>query len=266
MGNIKRYLYIYGIFFKQYMKTQMQSKLDFFIGFFAFFLNQVLGIVFLYLIFEQIPNLNGWSYYQLIFIYGFAQIPRGIDHFFTNALWVFTRKTVKEGLYDRYLLRPINPLYQIIVEQCCPDGLGEVIVGLILVIYASIQMNLTISFIWIAAFVISVVFGALIFTSVKIFFASNTFFIMDAYSILFMAHNLSDYVKYPLEIYDKGVRYLLTYIIPFGFTAFIPASALLGEGRLATTILGEVIISMIAFYLVCKYFTFASNHYQSAGN
>ena len=63
---VKHYLCLYRIFFVQYMKTQMQSKTDFIIGFFSFFLNQLLGIVFLSLIFEQIPSLNGWSFYQLV--------------------------------------------------------------------------------------------------------------------------------------------------------------------------------------------------------
>lgn len=87
----------------------MQSKLDFFMGFFGFFLNQLLGIVFLQLVFEKIPHLNGWSFYQLVFIYGFAQIPRGIDHFFTDYLWLFARKTVKEGSFEVcFLLRYLS--------------------------------------------------------------------------------------------------------------------------------------------------------------
>lgn len=171
LKKAKHYMILYKIFLTQYMKAQMQSKADFIIGFFSFFLNQILGIVFLFLIFEQIPDLNGWSFYQLVFIYGYAQIPRGIDHFFTNQLWIFTRKTVKEGLFDRYLLRPVNPLFQVLVEQCCPDGIGEFLVGVILVGYAAAKLNIAITAAGIFWFVVSVVFGAVIYLSVKLFLA-----------------------------------------------------------------------------------------------
>lgn len=158
------------------------------------------------------------------FLIWYAQIPRGIDHFFTNYLWIFTRKTVREGVFDRYLLRPVNTLFQILVEQCCPDGIGEVLIGLILVIYSVIHMDISLNMINIFLFIVSVPFGALIFWAVKLFFATNTFFFIDAYQILYLGYNLSDFAKYPLDIYNNGMRFVLSYIIPFAFTAFIPAS------------------------------------------
>ncbi len=266
LKKAKHYMILYKIFLTQYMKAQMQSKADFIIGFFSFFLNQILGIVFLFLIFEQIPDLNGWSFYQLVFIYGYAQIPRGIDHFFTNQLWIFTRKTVKEGLFDRYLLRPVNPLFQVLVEQCCPDGIGEFLVGVILVGYAAAKLNIAITAAGIFWFVVSVVFGAVIYLSVKLFLAANTFFFMDAYQLLFLGYNLSDFVKYPLEIYNRPVRLVLSYVIPFGFTAFIPASYFLNVGTLQATIAVEVIVAVIAFMAAYGYFCFGCNKYESAGN
>ncbi|MEE0879466.1 MAG: ABC-2 family transporter protein, partial [Treponemataceae bacterium] len=63
-------------------------KVDFLLGLLGFFLTQIMGIAFLYLVFEQIPSLDGWTLDQLIFIYGFAQIPRGIDHLFTDNIWL----------------------------------------------------------------------------------------------------------------------------------------------------------------------------------
>jgi len=266
LKSCKRYMNLYKIFLVQYMKTQMQSKVDFTVGFFSFFLNQMLGIIFLYLIFEQIPDLNGWSFYQLVFIYGYAQIPRGIDHFFTNNLWIFTRKTVKEGLFDRYLLRPVNPLFQILIEQCCPDGIGEFLVGMVLVIYATAHLGIAITIGSVIWFTISIIFGALIYLSLKLLLATNAFFFMDAYQILYLGYNLSDFVKYPLGIYNKPIRFTLSYIIPFGFTAFIPASFFLGTSTLYSTIILEIIVAVIFFFIAYRYFCFGCNKYESAGN
>lgn len=66
----------------------MQSKSDFLIGLCGFFFTQITGIAFLYLVFEQINVLGDWTLDQLIFIYGFAQIPRGIDHLLTDNIWL----------------------------------------------------------------------------------------------------------------------------------------------------------------------------------
>ena len=85
-------------------------------------------------------------------------------------------------------------------------------------------MDISLNMINIFLFIVSVPFGALIFWAVKLFFATNTFFFIDAYQILYLGYNLSDFAKYPLDIYNNGMRFVLSYIIPFAFTAFIPAS------------------------------------------
>ena len=107
----------------------MQSKVDFLMGLFGFFFTQVLGIVFLYLVFEQIPSLQGWTLDQLIFIYGFAQIPRGIDHLFTDNIWMVSWWMVIEGDFDRYMLRPMNIFFQIVCEKVQFDAVGELLIG-----------------------------------------------------------------------------------------------------------------------------------------
>lgn len=264
--DVIRYLHLYKIFFMQYLKTLMQSKLDFFMGFFSFFLNQIIGIVFLQLVFERIPDLNGWSFHQLVFIYGFAQIPRGIDHFFTDYLWVFCRKTVREGAFDRYLLRPLNPLFQVLVERCQPDGLGEIIVGAILVVYAAIELKLRFTLASLLVFMAAVLAGAVIYTSVKLFFASNAFFMKDCYNLLYTAYNVSDFAKYPTEIYAKPVKFILSCILPFAFTAFIPAEYFLTDGSLLCTVGAECLVAAIAYGIAYSYFKLGCRKYESAGN
>ena len=139
MATIKRYMRLYKVQVVQFFKTIMQSKVDFLMGLFGFFFTQLSGILFLLLIFEQIPNLDGWTLDQLIFIYGFAQIPRGIDHLFTDNIWMIAWRMVINGEFDRYMLRPMNLLFQVISEKLQPDAVGELLVGTILVIYSIVK-------------------------------------------------------------------------------------------------------------------------------
>lgn len=72
MKEIKRYLRLYRVLIRQFFKVILQSKVDFLMGLFGFFFTQIMGIAFLYLVFQQIPTLQGWTFDQLVFIYGFA--------------------------------------------------------------------------------------------------------------------------------------------------------------------------------------------------
>lgn len=263
---MRRYLYLYRLFFLQHMKEYMQCKVDFLIGVSSFFLTQIFGIVFLKVIFNNIPTLNGWNFYQMVFIYGYAQIPRGIDHYFTDFLWPFAADAVVEGTVDRYLLRPINILFQIVVERCQADGLGEVIVGLIFVFYAGAKLHLTVTVGMIIGFIVASIAGALIYTAVKIFFASLAFYMKRSWGMLALGYNFSDFVKYPTEIYSKPIRIIITYIIPFAFTGFIPAQWFL-TGKNAVYSLGvTVAVAAVSMFLTCGFFYLSLNRYESAGN
>lgn len=263
--NIKRYWRLYRVLIKQFFKVVMQSKVDFLMGLLGFFLTQATGIIFLYLIFQQIPTLQGWTLDQLIFIYGFAQIPRGIDHLFTDNIWLVAWRLVINGEFDRYLLRPMNVFFQVIAEKLQPDALGELLIGFILVIM-SVQKGVSVvTPISILLFVVSIFAGALIYTSIKLFFASFALWIKQSGSLLQVAYEMADFAKYPTEIYHKGIQFIITWVIPFAFVAYLPASYFLGKGE-AWMIGVEALIALVFWCAAYGLFNYGLKFYESAGN
>jgi ABC-2 type transport system permease protein len=266
MKKLKWYFKLYGMFLSQHLKAVMHSRADFFIGFLAFFLIQFGGIAFIALIFRQIPDLLGWTFYDLLFIYGFANIPRGIDHMFTDYLWLLAGNVIVNGEFDRYLLRPMHPLFQIIAQRFQPDGVGEVIIGVILVVYASVKGGIEFSPFKIMMFIVFILFSTLIYTSIKLILASLAFWLKRSQSILFMFYSMSDFAKYPLEIYHKFIRSFITYIVPFALTAYVPASYFLGAAELAPTLALVIGIGILAFTFGYYLFNKGMKQYESVGN
>ena len=119
---MKRYARIYVQFLKQYLKTLLEYKEDFIYGILGFFLVQATSIIFISLILSNIPSLSGWSFYEIIFIYGFSQIPRGIDHIFTDYLWIFSGRSIVRGEFDKIFINLYNPLcfYRILPWNISP--------------------------------------------------------------------------------------------------------------------------------------------------
>ena len=261
-----RYLKLYGRFTGQYLKFMMQSKVNFFIGFFGFLTMQASGLAFLYLVFQQIPTLNGWSYYEILFIYGFAQLPRGIDHLLTDNIWMLGMRVIVRGEFDRYLLRPINPLFHLISERFQPDAFGEIIVGIVITAIATTKLGIQISFVKVILLIIFILAGAIIYTSIKLFFASLAFWIKNSLPLMNLAYTMSDFAKYPNQIYSKFVRSIITFIIPFAFTAYIPASYFTGDTSLTLALLGTTSAAIISFMVAYLTWLRGMKIYESAGN
>lgn len=268
MGTVKRYLRLYKALISQFFKMVVQSKVDFLMGLFGFFFTQISGILFLYLVFEQIPNLQGWTLEQLVFIYGFAQIPRGIDHLLTDNIWMVAWRLVINGDFDRYMLRPMNVFFQVIAEKLQPDALGELLVGTILVVYSAIKGVMVLDAVHLALFAVSVLAGALIYTSIKLLFASLAFWVKRSGPFLQLAYEMAEFAKYPTEIYAKALRFIITWVIPFAFVAYLPAGYFLGagSGNHMGVIVIECVIAAAFWFIAYGVFHKGISIYESAGN
>jgi len=263
---LKKYVKLYVKFVAQYLKVLMEYRLDFFIGLLGFLVTQGVGIIFIFIIFEQIPSLNGWSFNEILFIYAFSQLPRGLDHLLTDNLWLLSGRIIARGEFDKYLLKPINPLFHLLAERFQPDAIGELIVGVMLIVYSTINIGMSFSFLDILLLLLMIICGAVIYTSIKLFFASLAFWIKNSQSILWVNYSLSDFSKYPISIYGKTVRLIITLVIPFAFTAYFPAAYFVHKEGIYVAIGGTVLASIltfsVAYYTWCK----GISVYESAGN
>ena len=263
---MKKYCKLYIKFLQQYIKTLIEYRADFILGLIGFLFVQSIGVIFIGLIFNNIPSLKGWSFYEILFIYGFAQIPRGIDHVFTDQLWIFSWQTIVEGKFDKYLVRPLNPLFQVIVEKFQPDGFGEIVIGTVLLVTSWIKLGLDISIDKIIALIVVIIFATFIYTAIKLAVASIAFWVKFAQSYLYMAYQLSTFVKYPITIYPNWVKGILTFIIPFAFTGYFPGAYLLGRVSFFYGVIMTFIISMVSIFIAYRIWLIGISKYESTGS
>ncbi|MDF2700171.1 MAG: multidrug transporter permease [Haloplasmataceae bacterium] len=238
-----RYLKIYSIFLKQYLKGLLEYRIDFLIGMFAFLLDQSLGIFFLSVIFQHIDLLAGFSFQEIVLMYGLSQIPKGIDHLFFDNIWLLPR-VIRQGDLDRYLLRPINSLYHFLIVRFQPDAFGEIILGIILTSYGISHipgLALMDYITFILALMLFMLIGTFIFTGLKLMTASLSFWLTNAYPVMQITYNLNQFARYPVIIFPKFIRLLMTYIIPFAFVAYYPVLFIKGEESFIS-ILGELLL------------------------
>ena len=261
-----RFFKLYKTFIVQHLKKLMEYRIDFLTGALSFLIGQITNIVFISIIFSQIPNLDGFLYYEIIYIYGFSLVPKGLDHLLTDNLWKVAWFWVRKGEFDKYLTRPISPLLHCIMETIQFDALGELVMGIILMVIASIELSINYTVVNIALLIVAMIFGTLLFTSIKIIGASIALWIKQSGSILQIFYCTSDFARYPVTIYSDIVKTIVTYIIPFAFTAYYPSSYILRNNDPAFCIGGCVALSTIFFLISLFVWNRGLAAYESAGS
>lgn len=263
---MRRYIRLHRIFISQYLKKLMEYKTDFLLGAIGLLMTQIMQIAFLGIIFSQIPALIGWSFEEVLFIYGFSLIAKFLDHLFTDNLWMVGYRIIRKGEFDKYLTRPINTLYHVIAENFCVDAFGEMLTCILLLGYSIPKLHLPFHWYTIPLLLIIVVFATLIYSSLKIITAAISFWTKASGHITHMLYMTNDFSKYPVSIYNKAVQTVITYVIPFAFTAYYPASYFLTGENPLFCIGGTVIAGAVLFALALFIWNRGLRAYESAGS
>ncbi|ENM5772476.1 ABC-2 family transporter protein [Vibrio mimicus] len=261
LRNIKLVLYLVN----QYLKTLMFYRLDFYVGIVGFIFSQITSIAFLLMASVYVKSIGGWTVHEILLLYGVFQIPRGIDHLLTDNLWKISMY-LKEGQFDKFLIRPANPLLQLLSERFQPDAIGELVLGILMVYVSYSYLELEVSLVSWMCFGIAVFFGAILYFSIKLFMATLSFFILDASSVMNFAYQLSEVTKQPLPIYSEPIKFFFMYIIPFAYTSYFPALILLDESSSIVTTLNIVSISCLFFAISYRFWCFGLSKYTSSGS
>ena len=263
---MRRYLRLHRIFIVQHLKRMMEYKTDFLLGAVGLLFAQAIQILFIGIIFSGIPNLKGWSFEEILFIYGFSLIAKSIDHLFFDNLWMVGYRIVRKGEFDKYLTRPVNSLFHVIIERFCLDAFGEMVTCGLLLGYSIPHLNLPFHWYTIPLLIVVVIFATMIYTSLKIMTAAISFWTKASGHIIHMLYMTNDFSKYPVTIYNKAVQTIITYVIPFAFTAYFPASYFLTGENGWFCIGGTVIAGTVLFALALFVWNRGLRAYESAGS
>jgi ABC-2 type transport system permease protein len=262
---MRRYLSLYGSFLIQQVKVMMEYRVNFLIGVFSTIFVQAAGLLTIWVVMGQIPTLKGWTFDQILLIYGFLALAKSLNHMFADNLWTIGRHYIQPGGFDRFLVRPINPLFHLLADRFCQDGIGNFLVGLVLVAKASGALGIPWTLPNLLYAVMAVISGGVIFMALNLITATASFWIVDSIPVTLSVFQMHQFAQYPLPIYRRGVSVLMTWVIPFGFASFYPASHLMGldVGTLAWL---PPVVAAVLLLIAYRVWLFGLRHYAGTGS
>lgn len=264
MKRLWFYLTLYPYFVSKCIKSRMSYRLDFFLGLIANALRQSLGFVFIWAVFRDIPEINDWNFYQMMFVYGMQAICVGLYEFLFAGIWS-VENYVQHGELDRLMLRPISTLFSVMVADVTFHGLGAAIFGTAICIVALIHLKISLGIGMVLYWLISIVAGTMIYFSLNMLAATLAFRMTRISSVLMIVNNLSEFSKYPAALYSNTLQIFLSFVLPFAFTSYYPAAFILGKEMSLIYWAGPIIVACVCLLLSGLFWRIGLNTYQSAG-
>ncbi len=222
------------------------------------------SVALVWVLFTQVKAIGGWTYPQVLLIYGMSIFSRSLFHLFWVNLMSLSRM-VRDGSMDRVLVRPLNPLFQVVADYLDNDDWGELATAIILT-WTSLGMlgkRTVWNILWV---LVSVISGSLIFASVHIVANAMAFFTVESSGFSWLAWTVDEFTRYPADIYDRVTRTVITWILPVAFASFYPAQLFFENGYLKRTALATPVVAVLTFMVAYRFWSIAVNHYQGAGH
>jgi ABC-2 type transport system permease protein len=171
---------------------------------------------------------------------------------------------IRSGGFDRFLVRPINPLFHLLADRFCQDGVGNFLVGVALIIKSSIDIPITWTPGKALALLVAVFSGGVIFIALNLLTCVAAFWIVDSVPVTRMVFDNHLFAQYPLSIYPKAIGILLTWVVPYGLASFYPASYLL-DRELGWVVWLAPLAAAVLSFIAYRFWVFGLRHYSGTG-
>lgn len=261
---MKDTLKLYWLAFNTALQAKFEYRVDFILGVVTACMKQLSSLAFLWAVFHQIPNLNGWTIDEVVLLFGMAAAALGFSELLFNHIWMVPGYIVTGDL-DRLITYPVDSLYFLLVTRPELHSFGNVGTGLTLAALALLKLQAP----WYAwpLVLFLVLLGCLIYTGALVIFASLSFkFIGPSSMHLMIPHSLLQSTQYPLSIYPGWLQYFLTFLIPYGVFHYLPVGLFLGKPLDPWLLVLGPLALLMFFWIAQRTWNWGLNKYESTGS
>jgi ABC-2 type transport system permease protein len=212
-------------------KSQVMYRADFIIGFIGTLFYNAVFLASIGIITASFKSIGGFSAWQMVFLYAMFELAHSWYGFFLQNMASYLNKHVVDGTLDVYFLRPYSILTQLNGSKMNFTGFVDAFIGLVCMIMAYINLgglhwNIA-QILLLVVFVVSggfIEFGLSLIMNCATILYPNTKSLYGAYYQFVLISQ-----RYPLNIFARGFRGILTFVFPLGFINYYPSLLLLGK-------------------------------------
>ncbi len=259
---MKRLLLMYRVSVKSAFASAAAYRLDFFISFVIVLLNNLILPLVTLLIYGAGAVLPGWTLYEALLFQSAFMLVNGLcAPFFNNMVWI-TMENVREGNYDLLLIKPCPVILTTAAYSFSLDSIGALAGGIGVFIFSVTKLP-PIGFMYWLTFFYFILCAVMMMFGASCLMSATTFKWVGNSRIFEIFGAVTTFGRYPLTLYPRFVRGLISVIIPVAALGIFPAYALLG---VAKPLYYLIILPCAGFMLLGVWsFLYMIRTYQSAG-
>ena len=241
--EVKNQIYAIYLSIKYAFQRELLNKFTFLSNIIFMIINNACFIIQWVILYSIKDEVGGYSFKQVLLLWGVASFTFGISRFFFKEAFNLT-DTINNGKLDNYLVQPKSVLISSITSSIEVSAIGDMLYGIVMIIVFGFTLKNVL------LFLLCGICGALIIVSISIIFSSLSFWFGKTEIISETVNSLMiNFSVYPEGIFTGIIRVMFYTILPLGITTYLPVR-IISDFKfiyLLYLIIGTIIFVLLAF-------------------
>ncbi len=261
---MSRYWKIYKTFFTTSFRRELEFRANFFAKIFQNLMWIFFFVAILWVVYRNTDSVAGWSSGQAYVLAATVFLMNALMSAFFFSLMEIPSH-VRLGTLDFVVTKPIDSQFWVSTRKFSFDQIGTFVAGIAMVAFGVSSSQVFPSAVQWLAYVMLVISALVIFYSFNLALMTTGIWLVRVDNLWVLGESVMQVARFPLDIYSAGLQRFLTFAVPLGFLATVPAKQLVHGLDPAMTATG-VGWAALAFFLSRRFWKFAMRHYTSASS
>ena len=224
-----RYLRLLVLFAATELQFAVEYRANLLLDLFEEVVIVVTSLLAVLVLFRHTGVINGWTLGQMIVLLGVYYVIQGAQSVVFEVSFERFMEHVRLGTLDFILIKPANSQFMISARHVQIAQLGQVALGLALLVVGVVQVGSGVRAVDIAAFVITLACGLALVYCLLLVLSTLAFWFVRIENLLAIFWSFLDAGRFPVDVYPGWLRVTLSTVVPIGIAVTLPAQAVAGR-------------------------------------
>jgi ABC-2 type transport system permease protein len=188
---------------------------------------EVIGV---WALFDRFGEVQGWRLGEVALFYGLVNCMFAVADALGRGFDVLGTEFLRTGAFDRLLLRPRPLALQLMGHDFRISRLGRLAQGLLVLAFATAQAGIAWTPATVAIALWALAGGVALFLGILVLQGTLSFWTVESLEIAnVLTYGGVQAAQYPLALYARWFRQVLTFAVPLACVAYYPVLAILGR-------------------------------------
>lgn len=194
------------------------------------FIGTGIEVIAVWALFHRFGEVGGWTLGEVAIFYGLVNCMFAIADALGRGFDVLGTEFLRSGSFDRLLLRPRPLALQLMGHDFRISRLGRLLQGLLVLGFGSAQTGQVWTPEALAVALFALAGGVALFLGILVLQGTLSFWTVESLEIAnVLTYGGVQAAQYPLALYARWFRRVLTFIVPLACVAYYPVLAILGK-------------------------------------